>query len=82
MNDVTKLPYSAWLEESIKTVVNIQPKSICIAATAEDGTTFTGYYSADAESKAIFAHHIQSDVVMDIIRANAETIKQTLFDEQ
>ena len=75
MEDISKLPYAAWLEEAIETVVGVSPKSICIAATAHDGTTFTGYYNADAQDKAVFSHHIQSDVTMDIIRNNADMIK-------
>lgn len=45
---------------------------------APDGETFTGYYNADATDKAVFAHHIQSDVTMDIIRENIETIKRLI----
>ena len=75
---ISKLPYAAWLEEAIETVVGVSPKSICIAATAHDGTTFTGYYNADAQDKAVFSHHIQSDVTMDIIRNNADMIKSIL----
>lgn len=78
MEDITKLPYAAWLEEAIETVVGVSPKSICIAATAHDGTTFTGYYNADAQDKAVFSDHIQSDVTMDIIRNNADMIKSIL----
>lgn len=43
-----------------------------------DGTVFTGYYNADATDKAVFAHNIQSDVTMDIIRANIGEIKEML----
>lgn len=42
MEDISKLPYAAWLEEAIETVVGVSPKSTSIAATAHDGTTFTG----------------------------------------
>lgn len=82
MEDISKLPYAAWLEESVKTVVSVSPKSICIAATADDGTTFTGYYNADAQDKAVFSHHIQSDVTMDIIRNNAGMIKAILSEAE
>lgn len=36
------------------------------------------YYNADATDKAVFAHNIQSDIVMDIIKANADTISGIL----
>lgn len=41
-------------------------------------TVFTGYYNADATDKAMFAHNIQSDVTMDIIRENIGKIKEML----
>ena len=58
----------------------IDPCCICFAATKADGTVFTGYYNADATDKAVFAHNIQSDIVMDIIKANADTINGILED--
>lgn len=78
MEDITKQEYSAWLEDSLKTVLEFKPSSICIVATAEDGTTKTGYYNATGQEKAVFAANILSDVVMDIIKANADVIKGIL----
>ena len=78
MEDITKQEYSAWLEESLKTVLEFKPSSICIVATAEDGTTKTGYYNETGQDKAVFAANILSDVVMDIIKANADVIKGIL----
>lgn len=78
MNDITKQPYAAWLEESLQVIAGLDPVCLCIAATSPDGDVFTGYYRADATDKAVFAHHIQSDVTMDIIRANIEEIKDML----
>lgn len=80
MNDITKQPYAEWLEKSLKVISEFNPACLCIAATSPDGETFTGYYNADATDKAVFAHHIQSDVTMDIIRANIATIKVMLED--
>ena len=78
MNDITKQPYAAWLEESLQVIAELDPVCLCIAATSPDGDVFTGYYGADATDKAVFAHNIQSDVTMDIIRANIDEIKGML----
>lgn len=78
MNDITKQPYAAWLEESLQVIAGIETVCLCIAATSPDGDVFTGYYGADATDKVVFAHHIQSDVTMDIIRANIDEIKGML----
>lgn len=64
MNDITRQPWAEWLENSLRTVVDIEPVCLCIAATAPDGT--------------VFAHNIQSDVTMDIIRENIGKIKEML----
>jgi hypothetical protein len=56
----------------------VQPSSICIVATAGDGTTKTGYFNSTGQDKAIFAANIMSDVVMDIVKINAEDIKKIL----
>lgn len=78
MEDITKQEYSAWLEESLKTVLDFKPTSICIVATAEDGTTKTGYFNSTGQDKAIFAANIMSDIVMDIIEINANKIRGIL----
>ena len=78
MDDITKQKYSTWLEESLKTVLEFKPSSICIVASSEDGTTKTGYFNATGQDKAIFAANIMSDVVMDIVKINAVDIKKIL----
>lgn len=78
MNDITKQPYAAWLEGLLQVIAGLDPVCLCIAATSPDGNVFTGYYGADATDKAVFAHHSQSDVTMDIIRANIDEIKDML----
>lgn len=78
MGDITKQEYSTWLEEFLKTVLEFKPSSICIVATAEDGTTKTGYFNSTGQDKAIFAANIMSDVVMDIVKINAREIRGLL----
>ena len=78
MGDITKQEDSTWLEECLKTVLEFKPSSICIVASAEDGTTKTGYFNATGQDKAIFAANIMSDVVMDIVKINAVDIKKIL----
>ena len=78
MFDINELPYAEWLEKSLQTIVPLKPVSICIAATMPNGETFTGYYNADATDKAVFAHNIQADITMDIIRTNVAAIKDMI----
>ena len=78
MEDITKQEYSAWLEETLGTMIEIHPTSLCAVAMSEDGTILTSYYNAGPRYKAVFTHHIQRDIVMDIIKANAGKIKEIL----
>lgn len=34
MNDITKQPYAAWLEESLQVIAGLDPVCLCIAATS------------------------------------------------
>lgn len=42
----------------------------------------TGYWNADAQDKAIFAHNIQSDIILDIVKQNADIIKRAMEEEE
>lgn len=81
MDDITKKPYTAWLEEALGTIMETGAEKLCVAAILPDGNVFTGYYNADATDKALFSYNIQSDVTMDIIKANIDTIKKAMEDD-
>lgn len=49
-----------------------------LAEADKDSNTLTAYYKADAQDKAIFAHNIQSDITMDLIRLNAVVVKKAI----
>lgn len=80
MSDITNEAYAAWLEETLKLIYEAKPTAIGIVAATATGETVTGYYNASAQDKAIFAHHIQSEIVLDIIKANAAEIKIMMED--
>lgn len=80
MDDITKKPYTAWLEEALKTIIESDTEKMCFAAILPDGDVVTGYYNVDATDKAMLAHNIQADVTMDIIKANIDTIKKAMED--
>ena len=80
--DVTKLPYAPWLEKSIRILTEHNVHSACIVAKVDDGDAMTGYWNADAQDKAIFAHNIQSDIVLDIVQQNADIIKRAMEEKE
>lgn len=78
MSDITKMPYAVWLEECIANLMECDPQSICVAWRNKDGYVMTGYYNCDATDKAVLAHNIQSDIVMDIFLNNIDAIREAL----
>lgn len=74
--------YTRWLESVVGTILETQPECMAMVAKLEDGAVMTAYYNADAEDKAVFAHHIQSDVTMDIIESNIDRIRDLLSEEE
>lgn len=73
--------YMRWLEDAVRTVLEEHPKCMALVAKLDGEEVLTAYYNADAEDKAVFAHHIQSDVTMDIIENNIDWIRELLFEE-
>ena len=47
-----------------------------------DGDAMTGYWNADTQDKAIFAHNIQRDIVLDIVQQNADIIKRAMEEKE
>ena len=80
--DITKLPYAPWLEKAIRILTKHDVHAACIVATVDDGDAMTGYWNADEHDKAIFAHNIQSDIILDIVKQNAGIIKEAMEEEE
>ena len=75
--DVTKTPYAGWLEELIKTLLELQPTKIGVAAIIPDGDVLTGYYGDCTHvDKAVMGYHMNLDATMDVVEANAREITQ------
>lgn len=56
-------------------MVNLDPETIAIVArSGERDMAFTAYYNCNPEDKSVLVHHILSDVVLDIVRANRDEI--------
>lgn len=71
-----------WLEDGVKNIFQRDQESridaAAMIAVSEDGFRVVGYYQADAQIKALLAHHIYIDAVLDEILANPRKIRQAL----
>lgn len=73
--DVRDTPYAGWLEELIETLMETKPEKIGVVALLPGGDVVTGYFGDCGHTdKAIMAHNVQLDSLMDVVTANARDI--------
>lgn len=68
-------PYAAFLETIAEQMVEYQPEKVGLCAILPNGEILTGYFGeVGHQDKALMAHSIDCDAIMDIMRANAGEI--------
>lgn len=80
--DERMMPYAQFLEDFVQCLVENQPKKVFLGAILPDGNVLTGYFGANPQDKAIMAHNINMDAVMDTVYANAKTIVQAAEEQE
>lgn len=68
--NITDLPYSVWLEQTLHDIVELPVTDIAIAAVLEDGGAYTNYFKCPMINKLQLAGLIQQDAMMDTLAAN------------
>lgn len=76
--DFESKDWAPWLESCIKGLFDADVKCIGMVAIREDGVAQTAYYHASLVDKAAMKEHISTDILMDIIKANAGCIREIL----
>ena len=69
---------AAYLNGAVQLMLEHEPESAVFAARLPDGQMMTGYYKAEAEDKAVIAHHIYADALLDTVLNNIEFIRGAL----
>ena len=83
MMDVTKTPYAEFLENFIRSIMELQPGKIGVCAILPDGSVLTGYYGdCSHQDKAMMGYHFHTDAVMETVEANARRIIEAAEDTQ
>lgn len=73
--DVRDSRYAGWLEELIGMLMELKPEKIGVAAITPNGDVLSGYFGDCSHTdKAVMAHNIQLDSLMDVVMANARDI--------
>lgn len=73
---------STWLEEAVRLFFDqdkeSEVKSGVLCVKQENGNVVTGFFKCDATDKAVFAHNIYADAMLDIVCNNADIVKQAI----
>ena len=67
-----------WLEDAARVLLESNPKHIALAAKLPDGEVLTGYLNTNNEDKAVLAHHIFEDAMLDMLKANIGVLRDAL----
>lgn len=71
------------MEDVVQGLFEINPNAVAIVAINDDrGIAGTQYYGCGTEDKGRMAHHINEDIIMDIITNNAGYIRNLVIDEE
>lgn len=82
MSDITKQPYAEWLDDALRQMVEMHPATIGIITIMPDGSTGTRYFNSDNRDRLIMCEAIGIDYLEELIRANAEGIRQIIDGEE
>ena len=72
-----------FLEDAVQGLFDLDPNAIAIVAINDErGIAGTQYYGCGVEDKGRMIHHINEDIVMDIILNNADMIRNIVMDAE
>ena len=70
-----------FLEDAVQGLFDLDPNAIAIVAINDErGIAGTQYYGCGVEDKGRMIHHINEDIIMDVILNNAEMIRNIVMD--
>lgn len=73
--------YLTWLEETAQEMLKHEPVSAGVVFVLPDGNVMTAYYMADQTDKALMAHNIYADAVLDIVLNNAQLLREAMEED-
>ena len=76
--NIEQKPWFEFMDNVLKGLLQHEVCSMAVVARVGTGETLTAYFDADPEDKAVMCHHVQTDILMDTLAANADLIKEML----
>ena len=75
---IEQKPWFEWMESAVAKMYDSDVDSMALVAHMQGGDTLTAYYEASNEDKAAMIYHMMTDMVLDVIKVNADIIKECL----
>lgn len=67
--NITKMPYAAWLEQTLRDISEVPVSGIAILGVLEGGETYTAYYNVSMADKLLLSGLINQDATLDMLAA-------------
>lgn len=67
MNDLDELPYAAWLEASLKGMIEDRPEKIAVVSISEDGDVGACFYRCAAGDLMTLAGALQVEAIRSVV---------------
>lgn len=68
-SNITELPYSTWLENTIRDISAIPIRGIALMAITENGDSYTHYYECTMADKLLFSGIMNQDATLDMLES-------------
>lgn len=81
MANFDNIPWAGWMEEGLQTLVEAKAEKILLCALLPDGSVYTGYSGMDTQDMAVCVHNIQSDIMMELLKINADVLREMLQED-
>ena len=70
MGNICTKDYAAFMEETLRAMVQLPVEGICIITKLQGGGVFTNYFKSNMMDKITYAGLIQQDATLDMLKAN------------
>lgn len=70
MADIRKKEYASFIEETLKSMVELPIDGICVIARLKDGSHLTNYFNSRMMDKIAYAGIIQQEAMLDLLKSN------------
>lgn len=70
MENIYTKDYAAFMEETLRAMVQLPVEGICVITKLQGGGVFTNYFKSNMMDKITYAGLIQQDATLDMLKAN------------